>query len=159
MLLQRTARLCHYLFVKDFRILKFMFAIMASYLIIETFYTFLILKPTYTSEEKRQMNVEDFPEIIFCPQPFFDLDALKSRGYSGPENYYKGLTNIRSLTQMGWAGNKSEDVKTVSAKISTLKTINDCPLKGFFWFSSGVFMKHAKSKYAFTKVLHPYHIC
>ena len=54
---------------KDYRFLKLIFTILASCLIIDLFYSYFVLKPTYTSNEKRKMCVDDFPEIILCPQP------------------------------------------------------------------------------------------
>ena len=59
------------------------------------------------------MSVEDFPEIILCPQPSFDLNAVESRGYKGQMNYFFG-SNELGVKQIGWAGNnKSEDAKKV----------------------------------------------
>ena len=74
---------CYKLIVKDYRILKIIFTILASLLIYDTFYSMLVLKPTYTSNEKRKMTAEDFPEIMVCPEQAFDKEALKLNDYSG----------------------------------------------------------------------------
>ena len=68
----------------------FIFTIWALYLIIEKVYIFLVVKPTYTSHEKREMSADDFPEIIMCPEPSIDLKAVKSKGYEAPDGYFKG---------------------------------------------------------------------
>ena len=129
----------HRLFIKDYKILKFSFIIFASYLIIEEFYSFIKLKPTYTSDEKRYLNVNDFPDILLCPEPSMNINAVISRGYPGSGTYYKGILSSKNLDQITWAGNNSEDVKNVSGEISMLKSIEDCPHgppRSFFWFKN-----------------------
>ena len=128
------------LVVKDYRLFKIIFTLMASYLIFDTFYTFLVLKPTYTFHAKRQLSVEDFPQIILCPEPAVDLTALKARGYSGPDAYFKGQ-------KYGWAGNNSGDVKNVSAEISILKSVKNCGFGGYGY------------KFELTYALRPNHMC
>ena len=66
----------HLLVMKDYRLLKCTFFFLASYLIFNTFYTLVVLKPTYSYNERRSLNVEDFPEIIICPEPPLDIKAL-----------------------------------------------------------------------------------
>ena len=94
---------CHSLVVKDYRLLKFIFTILASILIYDTFYTLIVRKPTYTSHERRKISAEDFPDIIICPEPPLNLNVLNSRGYVFPIDYFHGK-------KFGWAGNRSEDV-------------------------------------------------
>ena len=43
---------CYSLLGKDYRLLKVTFFLLASYLIIDIFYTFCVLKPTYSSKEE-----------------------------------------------------------------------------------------------------------
>ena len=71
------------------------------------------MKPTYTSNEQREKGVEDFPEIIICPEPTFDINALTSRGYEG--DYFQYFVGS---PEFGWAGNKSEDVRKVFMEVS-----------------------------------------
>ena len=105
---------------------------MTLYLIYETFYTFVVLRPTFTSHERRDINVDDFPEIILCPEPSIDLQALNSLGYGGPNSYFKGNGLI------GW-GNNSEDIQNFAIAASTLKSVKDC--------------EHVKSKFKFSKTV------
>ena len=57
--------------------------------------------------------MDDFPEIMICPEPSHDVDALKSRGYGGAPQYFGGSRGF------GWSGNKSEGVKEVLKEVST----------------------------------------
>ena len=72
---------CQNLLLKENRFLKLIFIIIASWLIFYSTYTFVVLKPTYSSEEKREISVEDFPEVMICPEPTFDIQSLLSRGH------------------------------------------------------------------------------
>ena len=96
------------LVTKENRMLKVIFTISASLFILHTFHNFLVVKPTYASNEKRTISVEDFPEMIVCPEPSIDLDAVRASGYPGNEAYFRGISDRHSLEQIGWAGNKSE---------------------------------------------------
>ena len=140
--------------LKDYRLLKFIFTIWALYLIIETIYIFLVVKPTYTSHEKRELSADDFPEIIMCPEPSIDLKAVKSKGYGAPDAYFKGY--FHGFQYFSWAGNNLEDVKKVSEEVSMLKSIDDCPV-GSFRFKD-VDGRH-EAKFQLTKGLNPYHTC
>ena len=157
---------CNSLLGQDYRILKLIFTIVASFLIIDLFYTFLVLRPTYTSYEKRKTTAEDFPEIIICPVPSVNLDAIESRGYVDQEQYFYGLDDIKNgLNQIGWAGNnKSENASMVFEEISVLNSVNECPagLGSWMWFDGKT--KEDKSPFEFihfnlTKMLNPYHQC
>ena len=120
-------RKCHSLLGKDYRFLKLVFIVIGSCLIFDLFYTYLVVKPTYTSVERREIRAEDFPDILLCPEPSVVPFALEARGYEEGANYFLGIDNI-GLRQIGWAGNNtSEDVKTVSDEISVLKSAKDCP--------------------------------
>ena len=113
------------LFLKDYNLLKFIFLGIAFYLILKALYIFVIVKPTYTSNAKRNLGPEDFPEIILCPDQPIDLDAAKARGYSGMYEYFLGRRGW-DFKHIGWVGNKSEDVKLLSMNISSLKSRNLC---------------------------------
>ena len=144
---------CYTLLIKDYRILKLIFTIFASYLIVDTFYTLLVRKPTYTSNEKRPISVDDFPEIIICPERSTDTTALNLRGYPSPEEYYKGLN-------FGWVGNRSEDVKDVYSEISTLKSNRECEhSKNHFGFYESENMTKTEVEFNLTRAFSPYHIC
>ena len=114
---------CYTPLVKDYRILKFIFIILGSLLISYSIYSFVVLKPTYASNEKRERKVEDFPEIMICPEPTFDVNALTSRGYEA--DYFPYFVGSPVF---GWTGNKAEDVEKVFKEVSSIKSVEDCPV-------------------------------
>ena len=143
---------CLSFLTKDYILLKIIFTTFALIFIFDTFYTLLVLKPTYTSHERRPMNVEDIPEIIICPKPSTNITALNLIGYPSPEDYYKGQ-------KYGWTGNKSEDVKKVSADISNLKSSRDCGSHSFFGFDTDEEVLQIPIKFNLTQAISPFHIC
>ena len=108
--------------VKDYRILKILFTILGIYLIAEECYIFIVLKPTYTSHERREMSAEDFPEIMFCPEPSINNTVLISKGYVGPEQYFKGFKKDSYFKYVNWGGKEIKDIKKVTTAISMLKS-------------------------------------
>ena len=49
------------LFCKDYRGLKLVFLIFASLLILQEFFTYIVVKPTYTTNMRRKLANADFP--------------------------------------------------------------------------------------------------
>ena len=126
---------CYLLLCKDYKLLKLLFIIITLYLICGQFYTYLVLKPTLTFQTSRKLNSEDFPEMLFCPKPSVDVNAVFSRGYQGKDHYNWGINSYHfdNQKQIGWAGNKSETLKKVSEEISILKSAEDCPNYSSVW--------------------------
>ena len=158
----KVMKKCHFLFGKDHKFLKLVFTILASYLTFEEFYTFLVVKPTYTTATKRGLKPNDFPDMILCPEPAIDIEAATSRGYEGVDDYYLGFNLKHGLDQIGWKGNKSEKVLRVSEEISVLKSELDCPSgdKTFFNFaSSNISEAIVFVDFNLSKALYPNHIC
>ena len=137
------------LLLKDYRIFKLFFTIFGSWLISYSIYTFVVVKPTYTSNEQREKSVEDFPEIMVCPEPTFDINTLTTRGYKG--DYFQYFVGS---PEFGWAGNKSEDVKKLFMEVSTMKSVEDCP-HGFHRFIDTI----SKADFSLTRALYPFHLC
>ena len=153
----------HYLLIKDFRLLKFAFIIFASYLIFEEFYTYLVVKPTYTTTIKRYLKHEDFPEILLCPQPAIDVDAAKSKGYGkGIQQFFYGVLDgeVRNNT-ITWTGNGSEEVKKVSDEVASIKSVEDCPFgnESIMWFKNDDIWFVELINFKLSKALFPFHIC
>ena len=147
---------------KNYKILKLIFLIFGSCLILSEFYIFFVLKPTYTSKVHRKLNVEDFPEIILCPEPSINIEAAQSRGYVGEQEYFLGIWDhwAASLEQFGWAGNNSEDVKKVYDDISNVKTLEDCPNGiNVFWYKDNETFQFPHVEFELTKALYPNHVC
>ena len=158
--MKKVLKQCYLLFGKDYQFLKLIFTIFASYLIIKELYSYLVLKPTYTSDTKRSLKAEDFPEILLCPQPPIDVNAAKSRGYFDIQGYFVGV----GMGIFGWSGNTSENVKQVSDEISTLKSEEDCPYDDgthFIYYSQrdDVSVGIGNINFTLTKALYPFHIC
>ena len=143
--------------VKDNRILKFTFTLIAIALIVHSFYIYLVVKPTYISNGERNMRPADFPEVLICPEPAVDINALKAKGYLEHRYYFKGLgQDLKSLQQPGWAGNNSDKVQKVTRDISILKSEKDCPI-GRLTFENST--RAVGAKFILAKALYPYHIC
>ena len=111
---------CYSLLVKDYRLLKFVFIIIGLYLILGQFYTYWVLKPTLTFQTSRKLEFDDFPEMLFCPKPSVDINAVFARGYKGKDYYTFGVNSFEfdGLKQIGWKGNGSEAVRKVYDEIS-----------------------------------------
>lgn len=126
-------------------------------MIICQFFDYLVLKPTFDFQTKRNLKSEDFPEILFCPKPSTDMTALNSRGYKTKANYYWGINSFldeQLKNQIGWSGNKSEAPKMVFEDISTLKSEEDCPW-GLVW---NKYISLAV-EFKLTRALYPNHMC
>ena len=152
------------LLFRDYGLFKIMFISFTSYLIVEQFYTFVVVKPTYSSKMRRDLDLEDLPEIFLCPQPAINIDVARSKGYLGLHEYFHGIGPnwLFGSEQLGWGGNNSESVKNVSQEIASMKTIENCPVKdSAFWYKD----KDKKSimfesvQYNLSRVLYPNHIC
>ena len=125
------------LLFRDYGLFKIMFISFTSYLIVEQFYTFVVVKPTYSSKMRRDLDLEDLPEIFLCPQPAINIDVARSKGYLGLHEYFHGIGPnwLFGSEQLGWGGNNSESVKNVSQEIASMKTIENCPVKdSAFWY-------------------------
>ena len=150
---------CYSWFLKDYKILKLIFFILASLLIVGEFYVYVVEKPTYTSTMKREFVTEDIPEMLLCPHPAIDIDAANSKGYIRASEYFRGINHQQLLDRMefGWSGNKSETVQKVSQDIATLKKVGDCPPMGKkVKFNESVYWSGANAdliQYNLTKAL------
>ena len=135
----------------------------------EEFYNFYVKKPTYTSKMNRKLGVEDFPNIIICPEPSIDTEAAKSNGYKSVKMYFLGLNQENKTVvdhqvvydgPIGWAGNNSQGVKKVHDEISNLKTTKDCPDgDNYFWYRDNETFQYPNVQFELTKALYPNHVC
>ena len=160
-MITKILRQCYYQLLKDNRILKLTFAILASYWIVDTFIKYLIVKPTYTFNEKREISAEDFPDITICPDSAFDLHALKSKGYQAPDTYFKGI--LYNNSKIGWRGNQQESPKDVSKEISSVKGNEDRIIARRNWFrgkTSWIIDRENRDiRFNDTQSLYPDHKC
>ena len=122
---------------EDYRILKFSFLLLTLYLLTEEFIAYLILKPTLTRLSQDNLKPSNFPDILICPVPSFDLEELQRLGYEHSHDYTMGVSPFYQSD--GWIGNQSAmGAEEVSHKISIIKTVQDCPETiGQFYVSKG----------------------
>ena len=66
--------------VKTF--LNWTFAAFGIFLIVKEFYLFF-QKPTNFEESSTEMDFLFVPNMVFCPEPAFDLESMKSLGFTG----------------------------------------------------------------------------
>ena len=95
---------------KDYRFFKLIFIVFCSWLIVEEFYTFFIVKPAHTAQAIRKFLPEDFPEILLCPEPSIDLNVARSKGYEGIQEYFlgTGTDDFETPPLMGWGVAKAD---------------------------------------------------
>ena len=72
-------------------ILNFSTTILAVSLLFNKFYTFIYIKPTQTSLAQSSMKKEYFPAVIVCPEPAFNMTALKEEDYRILYNLWTAL--------------------------------------------------------------------
>ena len=77
--------------------------------------------------------------------------------------YFRGRYNAHHMQQIGWVGNKSEDVRSVFREISVLKTIEDCQIddgvKSKVYYRGSSDQSWKNPTFELTKALYPYHLC
>ena len=105
--------------------IKIGFVLLTSYLLLEEFYTFFIVRPTVTTITKSRITPLDFPEIIICPIPSFSQEELLSVGYENSYKYAIGITEeAHDEIIKGWTGNQSQlNVKEVKNRLNSLKNV------------------------------------
>ena len=62
--------------------LNWIFAAFGIYLIGEELYLFF-KKPTNFEESSAEIDFRFVPNVVFCPEPAFDLDIMQSLGFTG----------------------------------------------------------------------------
>ena len=96
-------------------ILIFTTTLLAAFLLFNEFYTYHIVKPTQTSMEQSLLKKEYFPVMIVCPEPAFNITALKEEEYrllyslwtgNTDHTFHGNLSNNTSLNNF-WGGKKN----------------------------------------------------
>ena len=80
-------------------------SLLTIYLTYQEMYTFLIIKPTGTAKEEKQLKTADLPEVVVCMDPPIDLNELRQYGYDS--HYYRG--SIDGDKFVGWNGDENEN--------------------------------------------------
>ena len=135
--------------------------ICTSYLLLEDIMLF-ISKPTYSSNSEEKLQPKNYPNILVCPFPSYDLSQLKKHGYLDAYSYCKGDLQGEGEFTRGWCGKSNEAIEDVIDDISVLKSIRDCPkLEALFlepvldWKD----WKFEKIEYELTNLLYPHGKC
>ena len=88
------------------KVLKYFCTLLTLFLVCQELFTFVVIKPTSTSKEEKEIDITDLPEVVICLDPGFDSRVLKKYGYRGwLSNYYRGSINDEFV---GWNGRKKE---------------------------------------------------
>ena len=64
-------------------LLKAVTVILAAILMANEIYNYLVIQPTSVDKTTTRMKFSLAPEILFCPQPAFDLQNLNKLNYGG----------------------------------------------------------------------------
>ena len=86
-------------------ILTLVCSLLTLLLISQELYSFLVIKPTTTSKEEKELQPSDLPEIVLCLYPGFDSNVLEKYGYT-INKYYRGSMDGKKF--VGWNGNQTE---------------------------------------------------
>ena len=58
--------------------------------------SYYMSKPTHSSNTKKRLKPEHFPDLIICPFPGFDLEKLEKYGYMSSFHFMTGnISNIK----------------------------------------------------------------
>ena len=106
-------------------ILNILTTVLAVYLLFNEFLTFLIIKPTQTSLELTPLTKKYFPAVIVCPDPAFNLTALKNEDYKSEWRVFTGNTgahfdiNSRNTSNVIlWGGKNNVTQKKLLEKVA-----------------------------------------
>ena len=149
----------HCLILKDHRLLKLVFIVFGSLLILSEFYTSWVIRPTYTSTSKRNIEPRDFPEILLCPKPAINIDAAHAEGYWSLWDYYMGSYDFWRKEELDWRGKVSMDINNASENISFIKSTEDCPESIYWYKDSQNSAQIGVNNYTMAKALYPFHKC
>ena len=86
-------------------VFKVICALLTLFLICQELFTFVVEKPSTTSREEKDIDINDIPEVVICLEPGFDTKVLEKYGYNDVGLYYKGIVDGEFV---GWNGNKNK---------------------------------------------------
>ena len=76
---------------------------LTMYLICQLLLTYLVEKPTTTSEQKKDLELSDIPEVVVCLEPGLNSSSLEENGYH-PTMYWRGVLQLDGEDFVGWSG-------------------------------------------------------
>ena len=98
------------------KVFKFACTVLTLFLIGQEVVNFAITKPTVTSMEEKDLEIDDIPEVLICIEPSLDKEVLKKYGYNRSALYFRGSqaqaypgrrANGRADHFIGWNGDKN----------------------------------------------------
>ena len=135
---------------------------LTMYLICQLLLTYLVEKPTTTSEQKKDLELSDLPEVVVCLEPGLNSSSLEENGYH-PTMYWRGVLQLDGEDFVGWSGgiggNKSShEILQEALLISDDQYFNKTKLIRFNGYSSHDF--DAKmSNYNLRALIYPFARC
>ena len=117
--------------LSDYKIIKACFALLTVLGLYDELYIFFISKPTLSSVSKSKLRPHNYPDIIICPVPGFDQNALARLGYDSSYYYSMGRLGGDGGDYTGWEGNQTESHHTAApGDFFVFKSSADCPVIG-----------------------------
>ena len=96
-------------------------ALISAFLIYQELYRYLIVKPTTTAKEEKEIRLSDIPETLICREPGFNITVLQKYGYFTYDTYYRG--SMDGTHFVGWNGLKNES-KSANSILEEALTVN-----------------------------------
>ena len=96
-------------------------ALLSAFLVFQELYNYVVIKPTTSAKEEKELKSSDIPETVICGFPGFDDVVLTRYGYATGV-YYRG--SMDGTHFIGWNGNKNESKssKTILEEAITVNT-------------------------------------
>ena len=89
------------------------------FMIYQLLVTFVVTKPTTSSEEEKELEIIDLPVVAICPEDGYNDVALTKHGYH-IGSYYRGALHPNSSHFIGWSGEKDEKMSSSAILEGTL---------------------------------------
>ena len=94
-------------------------SIITLFMIYQLLVTFVVKKPTTSSEEEKELEITDLPVVAICLEDGYNDLALAEHGYH-IGSYYRGALQPNSSHFIGWSGEKDEKMSSGAILEETL---------------------------------------
>ena len=144
--------------------LKNMFTVLCSILTMLLIYqlllTYLVKKPTTTSEQKKDLELSDLPEVVVCLEPGLNSSALEQNGYH-PTMYWRGVLQLEGQDFVGWNGGKdtNKTSRDILNEALLIKDVNKTELVRYNGYSTNDFGIMEISNYSLRTLTYPFGRC
>ena len=88
---------------RDHKYLNIVFIFLTLTVLFQEFLVYFIEKPTLTTVTKSEMEPDNFPVVLICPDPATDLSFLLTKGYPDTFHYQAVWSTLigRDSTRLG----------------------------------------------------------